>query len=319
MDEVEVAEDGIPVKLSEHFEVLASIDRDGRAAWLEAREPILTASDVPKVLGLRAGKPRLWYEKAGMLDRPTDDEQPEHAQLGHDFEPLCQRKFEEKSERRTWRSQTLLRSKHYPWLGCTLDAWQLVRPDVFGPLELKSTAQIENWPVDDEPSAEYQAQLQTQMVVTGTPVGSVSAIIGAPVFRHEWADFEASGRFAELMLEETERFMRSIRKGIPPVDDDPDTSSALRRVALDRLGALEVDLPMRALEWDEQLCEAKAALAAWDKRKRYFENLLMTAIGDADFGLLPGTDARYSYKRQQRKAYTVKATSYRQLRREKGR
>lgn len=169
------------------FEVIANADED-QEHWLAMRQTLITAGEVPTVLGLagvRKGRPRLWYEKAGLL-APESLDDVEYAQLGHLFEPINAQLFGAKTHRRVQRSQLLLRSKQYPWLGCTLDYEQWLVDGAVGtpfesdtdgpvPLELKSTGNSKNWPREsEEPTRAYQAQLQAQLVVTGASWGSLS-------------------------------------------------------------------------------------------------------------------------------------------------
>jgi len=281
-----------------------------REEWLLARARLITASDVPAILGIVPGKPALWYEKVGLLERGVPAE-PEVLQMGHDMEPFCASQYVTKTGRKVRRCQKLLRSKPHPWLGATLDYWTwLPGEKTPGPLEMKATGNKELWPDDG------QAQLQTQMIVAGTSWGSLSAIIGSPYIHHRWIDFERDESIAALILSETEAFAESVRSGTnPPVDGDDSTSEALRHLVLEVLAGSTTVLPPEALDWDRSLQEAKVAIAQWEWRKRFFENTLMTAIGDHEAGELPYENGRYTFRRQTRAGHKVKEATFRKLHR----
>lgn len=298
------------------YETVISTDA-GRPAWLKARAELITASDVPIILGIVPGKPALWYEKVGMLERP-DDPEDEVPMMGHYLEAVnAEVLYRGKTGRKVRRCQKLLRSKQYPWLGATLDYWTwLPGESKPGPLELKVTGNKDNWPDDAPPASKFQAQLQTQMLVAGTNWGSLSAIIGSPYIHHRWIDFERDDALCDHILTETQAFAESVRSGVnPPVDGDESTSDALRHLVVEVLAGRTTVLPHDALEWDQELQAAREAIRTWEHRKRFYENLLMTAIGDNEVGELPYGVGRYTFRRQTRAAHTVAGSTFRRLQR----
>jgi len=300
------------------FESLVSADAS-RADWLKARAGLITASDVPTILGIVPGKPALWYEKVGMLERKMFAE-PEVLQMGHDSEPFNAEQYCAKTGRKVKRCQELLRSRQYPWLGATLDYWTWLPGNKrAGPLELKCTGNKDLWPDDGAPAMKFQAQLQTQMLVVGSEWGSLSALIGSPYLHHRWLDFERDDAgLCDLILTETRAFAESIQAGVnPPVDGDESTSDALRNLVVEVLAGTTTVLPAAAVEWDRELLAAKEAIKTWSERQRFFENLLMTAIGTHEVGELPDEAGRFTFKRQTRKSYTVAETTFRKLHRVK--
>lgn len=297
------------------YETLLSADAS-RDEWLKARAGLVTASDVPTILGIVPGKPALWYEKVGMLERV--ERAPEVPQMGKDLEAVnAEVLYRSKTGRKVRRCQRLLRSTEYPWLGATLDYWTWLPGEAKpGPLELKVTGNKDLWPDDAEPALKFRAQLQTQMLVTGSSWGSLSAIIGSPYVHHRWIDFERDEGLCELILSETKAFADSVRSGVnPPVDGDESTSEALRHLVVEVLAGTTVLLPPEALEWDQEIQAAREAIKTWEQRKRFFENALMTAIGHHEAGELPYESGRYNFKRQTRAAHTVAEATFRRLQR----
>lgn len=301
--------------------VLADAEREPER-WQAARRTLITASDVPILLGLRPGLVALWYEKAGWIavDPIAADDEPEHLQIGHDLEaPNAEVIYARKTRRVVRRSQQLLRSERYPFLGATIDyaTWIPAFGDVPLPLELKSTTVEDKWPPDAEPCLDFQTQLQAQMLVTGAPAGSLSAIVAARGgMRHRWCDYARHDGCAALIAAKAEAFMESVRRGVPPpIDADSSTHDALR--AVEALAGTRKMLPREAIQWDAEIIRVRREIAALAEQQRYYENLLMAAIGTAECGELPDGSGAYSFRIEHRRAYTVRASSSRRLRRVK--
>lgn len=299
--------------------VLANADAD-RPGWLEARKALITAGEVPYVLGMYGAgqRLRLWYEKAGIVDRETADDF-EGAQMGHRLEPLNAELFAERTGREIMRRQQLIQSVQYPWLGATLDYTQHVNPqDKNGcPIELKSSGAKHNWPESDadvrfpdiefvgEPSLRYQAQLQAQLLCFGAPWGSLSAVIGTPYMHHRWRDFELHAGFCRLIVQRTRAFWESLQRRTPPEpDDSPTTLATLKEAAARAERGRRRALPVQALQWSAELDRAKTDERDAARRVRLYESTLLTALGDAERGDLPDGRA-YQIVRTSRKGYRV--------------
>jgi predicted phage-related endonuclease len=310
------------------YVVIGDADAD-RAAWLEARRGLITAGEVPLILGMYGPSRRIryWYDKAELTQRESLDDF-EGAQMGHRLEPLNAELFTEKTRRKLRREQKLLQSTRYPWLGATLDYTQYVNDTDPGvPVELKSSGKKHNWPETEadieypevefvgEPSLRYQAQLQAQLVVYGADWGSVSVLLGTPYMHHRWRDFPLHSSFSTLIIEKSYAFWQSIQRGDPPEPDDSDlVRSTLKERALQAHAGGSVRLPAAAADWDRRLIAARAAQIEAHKEINHLESLILTALGDAEQGILPDGDA-YVVMRSPRKGYTVAPTTTVTLRR----
>jgi putative phage-type endonuclease len=315
-------------QVKQPYEVLAHADTD-RTAWLAARRELITASEVPLILGMygQSRRIRYWYDKAQLTERDNLDEF-EGAQMGPRLEPLNAELFSEKTGRRLQREQKLLRSLRYPWLGATLDYTQYIqRKDPGAPVELKSSGKKHNWPETEadieypdvefvgEPSLRYQAQLQAQLLVYGADWGSVSVLLGTPYMHHRWRDFPIHPSFSQLIIEKSYAFWQSIRTGTPPEPDDSDlVHSTLKERALHARAGASVRLPAAAADWDRRLQAARAERIDAEKEINHLESLIMTALGDAEQGILPDGDS-YVVQRSPRKGYSVAPTTAVTLRR----
>jgi len=317
---------GKPVKRAPYTVLAAAKNRQ---VWLAARRTMVTASDVAVILGVVRSKYygatpfQLWMEKLGML---PEAETEEAAEMGNSMEQFNASLFKQKTGRRVQREQQLLRSTRYPWLGATLDYTQQGDGHrTRGVLELKSTAKKYNWPdsPDDitqpgvqcvsEPHLKWQAQLQTQLLVTSLGYGSISAVLGQPVFHHRWRDFNAHSQFQALILERTREFWRYVETKTPPPVDAFDNAAAREWVKQQPEGE-QVELSAGMLEHDAELVRAKREFNDARKRVEYHEAQLLLAIGGAASATLPN-GAIYEIKKSHVDSYVVKGQLRVQLKR----
>ncbi len=246
------------------YSVVISADAD-LEGWLKERQKLLTATDLPSVLGIPGARSALetWYQtKDAQVARAESDAIREAKKAGHDFEDFNALMFAKAAGRHVERSQQLLRSVKHPWLGCTLDYTQttggIIQEDEFinslrsprvrqwasgifpapgalAPLELKnagSHAADDMWPLGGEPHLTWQVQIIVQCIVMQVPMGSLSAWLGSPFVHHRWCDVALDEKLEEIILEEGSAFWRSLKRKSPPKDPDPKVAfEVLRRLA----------------------------------------------------------------------------------------
>ncbi len=247
-------------------------DADGaRDEWLEKRKGLLTASDIPAILGIPkpGSRQELWYQKRDELERKRKSAHViEAGDLGHRLEDVNAKLFAEKTERQIERAQELLQSTRWPWLGCTLDYWQ-TEGDVSCPLELKSTAVPEKWPTDMDPCMEWMVQLTTQLLVTSTTWGSLSVLFGYPTFHHRHCDVQLDEELASMIIEETEYFAHLLETNKPPAfTDDVSCYEVIKRLDERRVVKDVIALPDELLDVERELLELKAYKHEFDAKSR---------------------------------------------------
>jgi predicted phage-related endonuclease len=312
------------------YDFVVSAD-DEPAKWLQERCRLITATDVPAILGV-PGAPHpleVWYRKQEALDQRSESEVEQHAKHGgHDFEDANAQMFSKKTGRPVVRSQNLLRSKRWPWLGCTVDyAQRLIHgePSSDCPLELKNAGSFvaqELWPLGQEPSLLWQVQLQVQMLVMQVDTGSLSAFLGAPHVHHRWDDFDRDHELSAIILEETEDFWNSIRRNRPPTTDGSVAAAeVLRRLRGSRLTGKTISLPKKAVVIDRDILRAQhdhdRIMGDLTRVKDYLESRraeMIALIGENEVGMLPG-GAAWTLKQVSVAAREQKAYSYRLLNR----
>lgn len=310
------------------FDIIECADE---VAWLKERDNGVGASEVAVLLGLCdwASPFSLWAQKTGRVPKLASDS--EILEWGRFMEePTAQRyAYRTKRELRDLGRWTILRSKQWPDLFCTLDRiimhvprtdedfglypWQpfMVGP---GPLEIKATTiyGYHNW--DEGVPLHYQTQLQSQLAVTGWLWGSFG--VQMPTGKFDAIDVERNDAFIGVVGEKSKAFMDCVREDRwPPLDGSSWTGAALKAM-FPRDSGHRVKLPPESAQWDAELQESKAILKVHEARVDHLKNLFAGAIGDASVGELPSGDG-YTYKAQSRAEHVVKASTFRVLRRAK--
>jgi putative phage-type endonuclease len=286
-----------------------------RESWLEAREPLITASDAATVLGLNPWDTPLQLALRKRSEIPAKEE-TEAMRMGHVMQPVIAKLYERETERtaQDLGEFTIQLNDAYPFAGATLDYGIIDRPQAGsgrGVLECKNVGArlAASW--EEGPPLYVQAQLQFQFAMTGRTWGSVAALLGGS--RFVWMDFDGNDRFITHMMGKVEAFHAAIHNGELPEATAAD-SDALRLLYPDHVEAKVIELPGEATDWDAEIAAAQASIASAKKMKDAAENKIKAMIGDAEFGILPD-GGRWSWKTSQRKGYTVDATEVRTLRR----
>lgn len=319
------------------YSVVISADAD-LEGWLRERQKLLTATDIPSVLGIPGSRSALetWYQKKdALVARAESDAIREAKKAGHDFEDFNALMFAKAAGRHVERSQQLLLSTRYPWLGCTLDYRQTYdilyadkrRPAEKSerPVELKnagSHAADDMWPLGGEPHLTWQVQLSVQCIVMQAPMGSLSAWLGSPFVHHRWCDLDLDSKLEEIILEEGSAFWKSLKRKNPPKDPDPKVAfEVLRRLSPSRAKHKVISLPKQATEIDRVIgifalaCDKKKEDYDLAKSKLDMARADMAAlIGEHDGGKLSDGTV-WTFKHVHVPAHQVAAHSYRKLNR----
>ena len=256
-------------------------DSADREDWLVARSRLITASDVAAILGLSPYKSalELWQEKRG--DAP-DREQTPLMIAGLKLEPIILDYFNAATGRKAVPAQKLLRSKKWPWLGATLDAWDAENR---GPVELKFCREYSADLWSDSANPLYVPQLMTQILVTGAAAGSFGVLVGGWDFR--WMDLPLDAMMAHEILRESHKFARQCRSGEPPGAD----GSKSAKEALDRQWParedVTVSLSHKVAELVTELDQIDEDVKSAQARKALIRNLVIEEMKGADLSELP--------------------------------
>lgn len=285
--------------------------------WYAQRRRGITATDVPKILGVsRYGNAySVWLDKLG---RGIEDAaESKAAKWGRLLEDEVARDW---ARQRGARIQPIGTLAHVGrrWQLASLDRLTLRCPDGDPggcPLEVKTRNAWdgENWR-SDVPD-DVLAQTHSQMVVTGFDHVHVAALIGGQDDREFRVDLDPA--LAALVLEESERVWAHVQAGTPPaVDADALLVKVLDAAHPDRKGEVYADrgkVRDLVLRYDTAHADMKAA----EERKEQARAGLVALMG-ADGDRLVVEDGGVpvvKYAAHDRAGYTkvVPPTTYRQL------
>jgi predicted phage-related endonuclease len=286
-------------------------DSTDRGRWLAMRRSGIGASEAAIVVGehSRHTLSRLVAEKRGLIG--DDDETKEFLEWGLRLEPVMIEAYSSAryAGREAHRAGRLLRSAVYPWALATLDAWTLHPVHGWIPLELKSTDWARDaWELGTPPDFWWQAQWQA--LVTDAPMVSVACMLGP--HKLVWEDVprdEAAIRRLTIHGAEAWALIKSDRD--PPGPYDRTTFHAL----WPNDDGTTIELDERFIRLDDEREELTAARKRADARIDEINAEILAEMRSATTAVVPNGRTTYSLKTVSRKAYSVAATSYRQLRR----
>ena len=244
------------------------VETTARDKWLEERRDGIGASEVSTVLGLNPFDTplQLALRKRGEI---PDKEETEAMRMGHKLEPVVAELYVEETGRETRYPgpYAIQRSPDHPFLHATLDRLVWKVPDhpvdtdchrTAGDLQIKTVGahMAHHW--EDVVPLGVQAQVQAEMAVAELSWGSVAALIGGQRFL--WKDIERNDSFIAVMVEAVQEFWMMVQSGDDPVATGAD-KEALRLLHPQHDPDKTIDLPVEAIALDDELVQAKAAIA----------------------------------------------------------
>jgi putative phage-type endonuclease len=249
-----------------------------------------------------------WGEMRGIVPPPELNERME---WGLRLEEVVAQKYAEETGRTIRRHQRLILHPEYPFIGGHIDRWVIDPGLGRGVLEVKTTDArfAETW--EGEPPAAVQIQVQHYLMVTGCTWGSVAALIGGQKFVN--FDILRNDTFIASLLKKEIEFWQQVQDGTPPAPVGADNALLAAIYSPEDPGGV-VDLPDEALQLDQAIRDAKAAIAEHIRAKEDAEAKVKAMLGRAVVGRLPGGDG-YRWKTEPRKQCVVEASSPRILRR----
>ncbi len=292
---------------------LQAIQCRDRAEWLDTRRRLgIGGSDAPAVVGVSSFRTpaQVYFEKRAPSAETLED-QAEQQTWGQILEEPIAQAYTKKTGRAVQApgTFTVFRDTDRPWMTATLDR---IVPDR-GPLEIKNAGFYKAGDWKDEPPLEYTVQVQHQLAVTGAPVADLAVLLGGNRFKV--FAVERNQAFIDRLIERERQFWRQILEGRPPtIDGSDDTREMIEALYKTASGKRIVLPPGVMVEWDEKRQAGKAAEKAAREASKEAENMLLLALGDAEFATL-SNGATYQRQHIKRAGYTVEPTEYDMLRR----
>jgi predicted phage-related endonuclease len=259
---------------------------EDRAAWLEARRGLVTASDMASLLGHgRTDAFTVFYEKvAPPKDVELDLDDPRL--WGSVFElPAAQTLARRLKWAELRPGGQLLQSRHHAGIGSTLDA-EIMRTHDEGWItyEGKISQRDDEWDEDEQTlPASFLVQVQTQLFVTRATKGLVFGLIRNS--KTKQIVVQPYEPLWETMIGAVDAFLDLVRKGEPPPTTAKSTG-ALRRLFPEDDGS-SVMLPRDALEWTREYQEILRQEKMLTEAKEELKNKLRFILKKSTYGELP--------------------------------
>lgn len=285
--------------------------------WLKFRKGGIGGNDAPIALGVSqyAGPLDLYAVKRGLLE---DKSQTELMTWGKRLQrPLKEGYMEETGRVVEDQGIHTFVSKEHDFIRYSADG---LIPSIssFGAawiFEAKCTGYLTVKDLEEDFPLAWEVQVQHGLFTLGFQKASFAILVNGNKLL--WKDVERNDAFIEQMLKTELEFWERVQSGNPPdADYRESTARTIAKLYPKDTGAT-VQLPVDAGSWADDRRYSIEQIKKYEKVRDGAENKLKMAIGDATFGILPNGSS-FSWRWQDRKAYPVKATEFRVLRRKGG-
>jgi len=275
-----------------------------------ARKNRIGASDVSAIVGVNPWQSAydIWLEKTDRLEDKGEERHNEAVTLGNDLEPVLLDYAER--ELGVLDRNVEVQSRELRYLVSTLDGQVRGTRE---PVEAKTAGLLSfrtaEWgePGTDEIPMLYLVQAHIQLHCTNTGICHVPALLGGRGYA--MYSVLADPELEEDLLRKIESFwLNNVQADTPPPDVLPSMES-LKRVRRRAEKVVELS-PHVVSQWRETVELLKKAEKEEDSAKKK----VLLALGDAEAGIMLGSQAAITYYEQKRKAYAVKEVSFRALR-----
>ncbi len=270
-------------------------------AWLVAREDGITGTGASKAIGVNPYTSRyyFWCILTGEIyDEPIPHDDYGPAYWGRTLEPHVIDVFRDNTGFEVWQDPqwSLRRDEHMKFMLGTPDGYVLNDKGELGILEVKTGgAYTSHWWDDGAIPQHYLVQVYHYMAITDARYAYFAVLLGGQNYRQIFVPRNED--FIDRLRAAEEKFWKHVTERIPvAVDGHETTKEAIKARYKQKDDEQTVELPHEAIKHDELLAEAKNQLAHWQEVKQTAENFFKDAIGDNSFGIVPGTNVKYSYR-----------------------
>lgn len=297
---------------------------NNREEWLEEKRTCIGASEVADILGYGRGTALGVYLKKV---KGYTNEDSRIMRFGRWNEQFVADEYTDETGRpvEDLGATTIIRHPDIDWIGVTLDRTTEYTVDCPGPecvllidkpvpLELKTvqdpTVSRKLWSTD--PPIKHQIQNQTQMFATGAQWGSLAGLF-FPGCHLEYCDLKFSQAFFDEALPRLEDFWRRVKTQRPPEPTTHKDLAPMKALYSETNGETVLLDSAETRKIVELWNLAKVARNDAEEDVEKWGAQLRSRMGENEFGALDdGSMLKLSTVK--RDGYTVKPTSYRQLR-----
>lgn len=249
--------------------------RQGSPEWLEGRRALVTATDIPVILGIDP-----WRCEADLADEKLGRTEPRPAtipmKVGSALEPVIVEEYEAFTGRRLRRSHAMVRHPAMEWAAASLDATVIGERRI---VELKHT--MGSRFADGLPQ-DVEAQVAWQLGVTGYPVADVAVLTGrefpAPI------EVQADPALFADLVTAAEDFRRRLESGGPFRRDH----ARIKRDHPSHIEGSEMAADAELVEAVAALIERRATRKALEAEEEALEAAIKDRMGDTATLVGPG-------------------------------
>lgn len=295
--------------------VIEDVTAVDRIDWLTLRQEGIGGSDAAATMGLSPWKSpfALYVDK---VDEVTDDAPTERMLRGKQMEDTIARMFLEDTGIPVLGFQPMVRSRRHPFMLFTPDRILHRGSSVHCQLlECKNVGVQSAHEWADGPPLHYRIQVLHGLEVLGLKVGHLAALIGGNTFVHyaiEWDE-----QVLANIIKAEEKFWGEVAMRRPPEIDGTESTRDALAMHFKRPTLASVEVGPCMISLVDQRASAKRTCDIATSRLTAIENEMKLLIGDAEAATVDG-EIVATWKSQDRKEHTVKASSSRVLRIPKG-
>jgi putative phage-type endonuclease len=261
--------------------------------WYEQRRGGITATDLPKLLGVTdyGGPLHVWADKRGEL---PDDGVGEAGRWGTLLEDVVASEWATR-ERLTVFALGVLEHVDHPWQRASLDrlvaGCPLTGPDELCALEVKTRSAFVGGRWREQIPDDVYVQCAWQRIVSGLPHVHVAVLIGGQrLLTHR---YDPDPGVEAQCLEAAAKAWQHVLAGEPPIVEPDDLLlDLLDRIHAERTGDVEVPGDLRP-QAQQLVAERRRALAAAAQAKVDAERAkagLVQLLGDGEVALADGVE-----------------------------
>lgn len=266
--------------------------------WLEHRRKGIGGSDAGAILGLNPYK-SAFDVYADKLKLSADKPDNEAMRQGRDLEDYVARRFEEETDKRVRRENSILHNSDYPFAFANID--RAVIGEKAG-LECKTTKclNIKRYKNGDFPS-EYYCQCMHYLMVTGYEKWYLAVL----VFGADFVIFEIERDEEEIVaLAEAEKqfWVENVQKRVPPRPDGSESTNKIIGSMYPDTDKNTCDLSLFSKELAE-IGEIKKLISEYEKEKRKIEQSIKLYMKESECGISNGYNV--TWRTRQRSDYNT--------------
>lgn len=277
-----------------------------RDAWLDWRRKGIGGSEAAAVAGLsRFNTPmQVYLDKLGMA---PEVEENEAMYWGTQHEDMIAKEFSKRTGLKVRKNNQILMHPEYSFMLANLDR------DIVGAregLECKNLGAFRKKEWDAGELWEHELQCHHYLAVTGYKRWWLAALLGGNQFVYKVIERDET-IITNLIKTQWEFWHNHIIPQIPPLPDGSEASSNLLKSIYPDSNGQAIDLPSTVEGWIEQYEQALLDEKEVTERKEEAANNIKALLGEYEEGNYK--NRQIFWKTINKKAYTVKESSYRRL------